>query len=165
VQVEGRRPVNGIASELPMQTIGTFLCFFWRWKWMSLVIRLKVPVEMHYTVIPMGTSKVNSSHTKPNVQSNRKSLIAHSRHHQDNYKETTQGQLTQMSAGEFDWSWVFSLVFSVCTGKDKDSAQKFTVDSVECVGLGLHLIYLQTACCSRQSCCVVVLRATFVKFT
>jgi len=28
---------------------------------MSLVIRLKVPIEMHYTVIPMGTSKVNSS--------------------------------------------------------------------------------------------------------
>ena len=29
---------------------------------MSVVIRLKVPIEMHYTVIPMGTSKVNSSH-------------------------------------------------------------------------------------------------------
>ena len=28
---------------------------------MSVVIRLKVPTEMHYTVIPMGTSKVNSS--------------------------------------------------------------------------------------------------------
>jgi len=28
---------------------------------MSVVIRLKVPIEMHYTVIPMGTSKVNSS--------------------------------------------------------------------------------------------------------
>jgi len=28
---------------------------------MSLVIRLKVPIEMHYAVIPMGTSKVNSS--------------------------------------------------------------------------------------------------------
>jgi len=28
---------------------------------MSVVIRLKVPMEMHYTVIPMGTSKVNSS--------------------------------------------------------------------------------------------------------
>jgi len=28
---------------------------------MSLVIRLKVPIEMHYTVIPMGTSEVNSS--------------------------------------------------------------------------------------------------------
>ena len=28
---------------------------------MSMVIRLKVPIEMHYTVIPMGTSKVNSS--------------------------------------------------------------------------------------------------------
>ena len=27
---------------------------------MSVVIRLKVPIEMHYTVIPMGTSKVNS---------------------------------------------------------------------------------------------------------
>jgi len=26
-----------------------------------VVIRLKVPIEMHYTVIPMGTSKVNSS--------------------------------------------------------------------------------------------------------
>ena len=26
-----------------------------------MVIRLKVPIEMHYTVIPMGTSKVNSS--------------------------------------------------------------------------------------------------------
>jgi len=34
-------PVNGIAS--------------------SMVIRLKVPTEMHYAVIPMGTSKVNSS--------------------------------------------------------------------------------------------------------
>ena len=31
---------------------------------MSVVIRLKVPIEMHYTVIPMGTSKVNSS---PNI--------------------------------------------------------------------------------------------------
>jgi len=28
---------------------------------MSVVIRLKVPIEMHCTVIPMGTSKVNSS--------------------------------------------------------------------------------------------------------
>ena len=28
---------------------------------MSVVIRLKVPIEMHYTIIPMGTSKVNSS--------------------------------------------------------------------------------------------------------
>ena len=28
---------------------------------MSVVIRLKVPIEMHYTVIPMGTSKRNSS--------------------------------------------------------------------------------------------------------
>ena len=28
-----------------------------------MVIRLKVPIEMHYTVIPMGTSKVNSSQT------------------------------------------------------------------------------------------------------
>jgi len=28
---------------------------------MSVVIRLKVPFEMHYAVIPMGTSKVNSS--------------------------------------------------------------------------------------------------------
>ena len=28
---------------------------------MSVVVRLKVPTEMHYTVIPMGTSKVNSS--------------------------------------------------------------------------------------------------------
>ena len=28
---------------------------------MSVVIRLEVPIEMHYTVIPMGTSKVNSS--------------------------------------------------------------------------------------------------------
>ena len=28
---------------------------------MSVVIRLKVPNEMHYTVIPMSTSKVNSS--------------------------------------------------------------------------------------------------------
>ena len=26
-----------------------------------MVIRLKVPIEMHYTVIPVGTSKVNSS--------------------------------------------------------------------------------------------------------
>ena len=28
---------------------------------MSVVIRLKIPIEMHYTVIPMGTSKVHSS--------------------------------------------------------------------------------------------------------
>ena len=28
---------------------------------MSVVIRLKVPIEMYYTVIPVGTSKVNSS--------------------------------------------------------------------------------------------------------
>ena len=28
---------------------------------MSVVIRLKVPIEMHYAVIPVGTSKVNSS--------------------------------------------------------------------------------------------------------
>jgi len=28
---------------------------------MSTVIRLKVPTEMHYAVIPMGTSTVNSS--------------------------------------------------------------------------------------------------------
>jgi len=33
---------------------------------MSVVIRLKVPIEMHYTVIPMGTSKVNSSPIKHN---------------------------------------------------------------------------------------------------
>jgi len=31
---------------------------------MSVVIRLKVPIEMHYAVIPMGTSKVNSSHNE-----------------------------------------------------------------------------------------------------
>ena len=30
---------------------------------MSVVIRLKVPIEMHYTAIPMGTSKVNLSHS------------------------------------------------------------------------------------------------------
>ena len=59
-ELKGGRPVNGIASELPMQRIGTFIVFFWQWKWMSVVIRLKVPIEMHYTVIPMGTSKVNS---------------------------------------------------------------------------------------------------------
>jgi len=28
VRVEGGRPVNGIASELPMQRIGTFIVFF-----------------------------------------------------------------------------------------------------------------------------------------
>jgi len=28
---------------------------------MSVVIRLKVPIEMYYTVIPMRTSEVNSS--------------------------------------------------------------------------------------------------------
>jgi len=28
---------------------------------MSMVIRLKVPTEMHYAVIKMGTSEVNSS--------------------------------------------------------------------------------------------------------
>jgi len=32
---------------------------------MSVVIRLEVPIEMHYTVIPMGTSKINSSATEP----------------------------------------------------------------------------------------------------
>ena len=53
--------VNGIASELPVQRIGTFIVLFWQWKWMSMFIRLKVPIEMHYTVISMGTSKVNSS--------------------------------------------------------------------------------------------------------
>jgi len=35
-------------------------CVFWQWKWMSVVIRLNVPIEMHYTVIPIRTSKVNS---------------------------------------------------------------------------------------------------------
>jgi len=35
---------------------------------MSVVIRLKVPIEMHYTVIPMGTSKVNSSHVNKNTE-------------------------------------------------------------------------------------------------
>ena len=62
MRVEGGRPVNGIASELPMQRMGTFITFFWQWKWMSVVTRLKIPIEMHYTVIPLGTSKVNSSH-------------------------------------------------------------------------------------------------------
>jgi len=56
----GGKPVNGIASELPMQRMGTFITFFDN-EWMSMVIRLKVPIEMHYTVIPMETSKVNSS--------------------------------------------------------------------------------------------------------
>ena len=28
---------------------------------MSVVIRLKVPIEMHYTVMSMGTSKLYSS--------------------------------------------------------------------------------------------------------
>jgi len=32
-----------------------------------VVIRLKVPIEMHYTVIPMGTSKVNSSLVRETV--------------------------------------------------------------------------------------------------
>ena len=35
---------------------------------MSVVIRLKVPIEMHYTVIPMGTSKVNSSLEDPKTK-------------------------------------------------------------------------------------------------
>ena len=54
MRVEGGRPVNGIAPELPMQRMGTFITFFDR---MSMVIRLKVPIEMHYTVIPMGPLK------------------------------------------------------------------------------------------------------------
>ena len=41
---------------------------------MSVVIRLKVPIEMHYTVIPMGTSKVNSF---PLEVTNINFLIAH----------------------------------------------------------------------------------------
>ena len=41
---------------------GDLYYVFWQWKWMSVVIRLKVPIEMHYTVIPMGTSEVNSFH-------------------------------------------------------------------------------------------------------
>ena len=65
MRAEGGRPVNGIASELPMQRIGDLYYVFWQWKWMSVVIRLKVPIEMHYTVIPMGTSKVNSSWNLP----------------------------------------------------------------------------------------------------
>ena len=35
---------------------------------MSVVIRLKVPIEMHCTVIPMGTSKVNSSPKLLNIR-------------------------------------------------------------------------------------------------
>ena len=35
---------------------------------MSVVIRLKVSIEMYYTVIPMGTSKVNSSPNKRHLQ-------------------------------------------------------------------------------------------------
>jgi len=60
-ELKARCTVNGIASELPMQRIGDLYCVFWQWKWMSVVIRLKVPIEMHYTVISVGTSKVNSS--------------------------------------------------------------------------------------------------------
>jgi len=66
-ELKGRRPVNGIASKLPMQRIETFIVFFWQWKWISVVIRLEVPTEMHYTVIPMGTSKVNSSQSTCNT--------------------------------------------------------------------------------------------------
>ena len=45
---------------------------------MSLVIRLEVPIEMHYTVIPMGTSKVNSS---------RRLVILHLHTHRHGTKE------------------------------------------------------------------------------
>ena len=48
-------------QSLPMQRIGTFNVFFDnRNEW---EVRLEVPIEMHCTVIPIGTSKVNSSLT------------------------------------------------------------------------------------------------------
>jgi len=31
-ELKGGHPVNGIASELPMQGIGTFIVFFGQWK-------------------------------------------------------------------------------------------------------------------------------------
>jgi len=48
---------------------------------MSVVIRLKVPIEMHYTVIPMGTSKVNSSRSfyRPSVLCDR-AFVCHVDH-------------------------------------------------------------------------------------
>ena len=72
---------------------------------------------------------------KPGVQSTHKLLIAQSKHHQENYKRTTQGQLTQMSSGEFDWSCAYSpvLLFVLAGGEDKDCLQRLTVDAVECL--------------------------------
>jgi len=55
--------------------------------------------------------KAPLSHT--GVQSNCKSLIARSRHHRDNYKQTTPGRLTRMSACEFDWSGAYSPAVSI----------------------------------------------------
>ena len=54
-----------------------------------MVIRLKVPIEMHYTVIPMGTSKVNSSHHE--LLSARISITASS--------ATAQSQVNRITTG------------------------------------------------------------------
>jgi len=43
---------------------------------MSVVIRLKVPIEMHYAVIPMGTSKVNSSRAEGLILTYSQSTLA-----------------------------------------------------------------------------------------
>jgi len=61
VRVEWGRPVNGTASELPMQRRGTFIVFFLTMEMNECGYKTKGPIEMHYAVTPMGTSKVNSS--------------------------------------------------------------------------------------------------------
>ena len=42
------------STELPMQRIRTLIALFWRCKWMSVVIRLEVAIEMHCAVVSNG---------------------------------------------------------------------------------------------------------------
>jgi len=61
---------------------------------MSVVIRLKVPIEIHYTVIPMGTSKVNSSQSLPTPILGLLAIIPAPLSH-TKYSKTAYSQMTQ----------------------------------------------------------------------
>ena len=66
-ELKGGFPVNGIASVNPMQRMGTsnlLYCVVLTMEMNGMNKRgykIKGPTEMHYTAIPTGTSKVNSS--------------------------------------------------------------------------------------------------------
>ena len=85
---------------------------------MSVVIRLKVPIEMHYTVIPMGTSKVNSSRSRVcfrSVQLDSRSAIK-SRTRATKLRDKIT-DVTSVLVDTSQWAWSVTAAFNVVIRK------------------------------------------------